>query len=217
MPEKYKNKYRIESSRLAGYDYSQNGMYFITICTKNREEFCGKIEDGKMILSDTGRIMEKFWLEIPAHFSFVVLDVFQIMPNHVHGIIEINRNYLDVETQFIASNVVSDAINPTLMRPSDAINRVSTMLENGKKPGGITGNHNPSLNPFSISNIMKWYKGRCAFEIRKQLNPITFVWQPRFYDHIIRNDESLNKIREYIQTNPQMWERDRNNVENLWM
>src|SRR4030042_2172704 len=95
MPEKFKNKYTIQSARLSGYDYSQNGMYFITICAKDREEFFGKIENGKMILSDIGKIAEKFWQEIPLHFSFVILDEYIVMPNHTHGIIEIFRNTND--------------------------------------------------------------------------------------------------------------------------
>jgi REP element-mobilizing transposase RayT len=210
MPEKYKNQYKIESSRLAGYDYTQNGMYFVTICTKEREEFFGTIKDGKIELSEIGKIVENFWQEIPKHFTSVILDEYVIMPNHLHGIVEIN-NDKSVETQFIACDGVPNANSNC----RDAINRVST--GDTLKTGGITGDHNPMLNPGSLSKMMRWYKGRCAFEIRKQLNPITFAWQPRFYDHIIRNEISLNKIREYIQTNPEMWERDRNNVENLWM
>jgi hypothetical protein len=83
--------------------------------------------------------------------------------------------------------------------------------------GGVTGLKNPSLNLGSLSSIIKWYKGRCAFEIGKQF-PIGFHWQSRFYDHVIRNDETLNKIREYISKNSARWECDRNNnPENIWI
>lgn len=209
MVEKFKNKYSIDSSRLQGYDYSQNGMYFVTICTKNREECLGSVVDDRMVLSEMGKIADRFWQEIPKHFPFVNLDVYQIMPNHVHGNIEIINDKNNVETQFIASEINQDVMK------KDALKCVST--KNNIKPGGITGLKNPSLNLSSLSNVIKWYKGRCAFEIRKQFNPITFAWQSRFYDHIIRSDKSLNKIREYIETNPEMWERDRNNLENLFM
>ena len=74
-----------------------------------------------------------------------------------------------------------------------------------------------SPKPGSLAVIIGSYKSIVAKMIRKQLNPITFAWQSRFYDHIIRNEIELNKIREYIITNPEMWERDRNNPENLWM
>lgn len=88
MPEKFHNKYTINSSRLLGYDYSQNGMYFITICTRDKEEFFGEIENGKMKLNEMGEIADQFWLEIPRHFPFVKLDQHIIMPNHVHGILK---------------------------------------------------------------------------------------------------------------------------------
>ncbi|MDO8240662.1 MAG: transposase [Candidatus Moranbacteria bacterium] len=192
MSNKYKSQYKIESSRLAGYDYSQNGMYFVTICTKGREEFFGRIEEGEMVLSGIGEIANQFWQEIPKHFPKVILDEYVIMPNHLHGIVEINNDRLNVDA-----------------RRDEAMPRLYTgqhleMSEISPKPG-------------SLSVILGSFKSIVSKTTRKQLNPVTFAWQPRFYDHIIRNDVSLNKIREYIQTNPAMWERDRNNVENLWM
>ncbi len=186
MSEKFKNKYRIDSSRLRGYDYSQSGTYFVTICTKEREEFFGKIEKGEMVLSEMGEIANKFWQEIPKHFPFVNLDIYQIMPNHIHGLIEI-------------SNVCRDEALPRLY-----VGNNSKMSEISPKSG-------------SLSAIIGSYKSIVSKMVRKQFNPITFAWQSRFYDHIIRNEISLNKIREYIRINPEMWERDRNNVENLWM
>ncbi len=90
----YKNKYRVESARLKGWDYSSNGGYYITICVHNRECVFGNIEDRKMIMSDLGKIAEKYWLEIPHHFPFVKLDTYVVMPNHIHGIIFIEKNNL---------------------------------------------------------------------------------------------------------------------------
>lgn len=86
---KFKNKYRIESNRLKNWDYGSNAMYFVTICTKDRECFFGNIIEDKMILSEIGNTAEKYWLKIPQHFSFVTLHNHIVMPNHVHGIIEI--------------------------------------------------------------------------------------------------------------------------------
>ncbi|MCX6761269.1 MAG: hypothetical protein NTY33_00265 [Candidatus Moranbacteria bacterium] len=236
--QKFQNKYTIKSTRLENYDYSQNGLYFVTICTKDRKELLGEVIGGKIILNNVGEIVRRFWQEIPKHFPFVSLDEFAVMPNHLHGIIEILKNPI-VETHFNASKTnitskINDASRVNIAQGKqgavmfkdgiahkdaltcqDALKCVST--ENNKKPGGVTGLKNPSLNPDSLSNIIKLYKGRCVFEIRKQLNPITFAWQARFYDHIIRNDESLNKIREYIVKNPGMWERDRNNAESIFM
>ena len=89
-PPKYKNKYRIASSRLKEWDYSAVGWYFITICTGARIPFFGDIEDGDVRRSPLGEITLRCWLEIPNHFSQVSVDEFVVMPNHVHGIIVIN-------------------------------------------------------------------------------------------------------------------------------
>lgn len=83
----YKNKYRVESTRLKGYDYSSPGAYFITIVTKNRKCYFGDVENGKMILNEFGKIVNNYWKQIPKHFSYVILDEYIVMPNHIHGIL----------------------------------------------------------------------------------------------------------------------------------
>ena len=92
----YKNKYRIESTRLPTYDYSSNGYYFVTICTHKKHCYFGKIINAKMQLSQVGKIAQKHWQEIPEHFDGVDIDEYVIMPNHVHGIIVINKPRRDV-------------------------------------------------------------------------------------------------------------------------
>jgi REP element-mobilizing transposase RayT len=87
----YKNKYRIESTRLQEYDYSSPGAYFITVCTINREYYFGEIADGKMILNNFGKIVLDCWHDLPNHYANIILDEFVIMPNHIHGIICINN------------------------------------------------------------------------------------------------------------------------------
>ena len=181
-PVKYLNKYRIQSARLKEYDYGQNGAYFITICTKEREGFFGEIVNGIMEVNEIGQLANKNWLDIIKSFPFVQLDEFIIMPNHIHGILMLNR-----EINF----------------EEDAINRVSTKEMDCK--GGRTGKHNPMLKE-DLSTIIRWYKGRTTFESRK-INPL-FMWQSRFYDHIIRTEEEYKKIQFYIRTNPANWEND---------
>ncbi len=176
----FKNKYRIKSTRFPGWDYSSNGMYFVTICTKNKTHYFGNIVNGKMNLNKHGQIANQYWTDIPTHFSNVHLDAYIIMPNHIHGILIIHN-----------------------VKRRDAINRVST--------GGITKTNNPMLNK-SISRIIRWYKGRVTFEINKTGNDTHFAWQPRFHDHIIRNEHSLHHIRKYIQNNPTKWDRDEYNI-----
>lgn len=190
MPEKYKNKYTIKSARLAGYDYSKNGMYFVTICTKNREEYFGKIENEKMILSEIGKIIQEELLKTSNIRPNIVLDECVIMPNHLHLIIEIVNSAASVET------------------PRRGVSTIGIKISHG--------GYNPNWKPNSVGSIINQFKSICTKKIWKCGNPV-FAWQSRFYDHIIRNEISLNKIREYIQTNPVGWERDRNNVENIWM
>lgn len=88
----YKNKYRVESTRLKDWDYSSTGCYFITICTKNQECFFGDIVNGKIRLSKIGEIISHVWMEIPQHFHNIELDEFVIMPNHIHGIVIIHND-----------------------------------------------------------------------------------------------------------------------------
>lgn len=89
---KFNNKYRIESTRLKNWDYGNNGLYFITICTAHRNWWFGEIKNGVMRLSETGKIAHRFWNEIPDHFPIVELGEFIVMPNHIHGIVIIDKN-----------------------------------------------------------------------------------------------------------------------------
>jgi REP element-mobilizing transposase RayT len=92
---KFKNKYRSETTRLQKWNYGWNAAYFVTICTKNRIHFFGNIINGENNLSEIGEMANKYWLEIPNHFPFVKLGAFVIMPNHVHGIVIIDKKNND--------------------------------------------------------------------------------------------------------------------------
>ena len=154
--EKFRNQYRIQSARLPNWNYGSNGIYFITICTRNKAHFFGRINENKQQqLNASGQIAEQIWKQIPEQFPFIRLDAFVIMPNHVHGLLIIDR---------------------TTFNPLEKISDLNL--------GGITGQHNPMLHK-SISRVIRWYKGRCSFEIRK-VNP-EFGWQTRFHDHVIRD------------------------------
>ena len=91
MADKYLDKYRIPSARLSTWNYSSNGAYFITICTANRRNYFGEIINAEMQLSKPGEMANQCWLAIPDHFPFVLLDAFVVMPNHMHGIIIIDK------------------------------------------------------------------------------------------------------------------------------
>jgi REP element-mobilizing transposase RayT len=187
MGDKFQNKYRIESARLQNWNYSWNGFYFVTICTKNRECFLGNITDGKMKLSDIGKMARKYWLEIPNHFPFVQLDAFVVMPNHVHGIIIIDKT----------DNIVG----------RDVACNVSTVSDKTSIDGKNENMALISPKQGSLSTIIRSYKSVVTKHARK--TRIDFSWQPRFYDHIIRNDNSYQNISEYIINNPLNWNNDK--------
>ena len=101
---KYRGQYRIESTRLKGWDYSSAGFYYVTICTKDKHPYFGFIVDGEVQLSDIGEIAFICWMAIPEHFSSVGIDEFVVMPNHVHGIVVIRSDAISpVETPHVAS------------------------------------------------------------------------------------------------------------------
>lgn len=179
------------SVRLPGYDYSQNGAYFITICTQNRECLFGEIQKPvgadpcvrppnrlyslSPKLNDTGKMIDKWWIKLKNNFPHIELDEYVIMPNHLHGIIFINDDQL-------------------------------------RKEKGRTHGAAPT------GRMVQWFKTMTTNEyIRRVKNghwkPFPGrLWQRDYYEHIIRNEESLEKIREYIVNNPMNWDQDEMNT-----
>ncbi len=196
----YKDRYRLESTRLSDWDYSFIGYYYVTICTQNCIDYFGDLKTGKMVLSEMGRIAYNYWQEIPKHFPFTRLDEFVIMPNHLHGILIINDGNTTRRDAIYRVFPVIKNVSPINKTISPVTKNVSPVTEKTtmEKKGGITGNDNPMFYK-SISKIIRWYKGRCIFEINKIHNNPHFSWQPRFYDHIIRTNQDLRRIRKYIQ------------------
>src|SRR6056297_2136111 len=128
--DKFNGRYRISTTRLQNWDYGWNASYFITICTQNREQFFGEINNANMYLSKTGDLAKYYWYEIPKQFPYTKLDEFVVMPNHIHGIVIINK-----------TTECENAIKRWgAIKPRDAINRVSTSsIIKPITPGGKTG------------------------------------------------------------------------------
>lgn len=154
-----------------------------------------------MQLNELGQLANQYWSEIPQHFSFVELGNFVVMPNHVHGILIIDKNAnVPVETRLIASLPPATASLPSQREmPSQ------TAIPSQKITGGFAGQKNPMFHE-NISRIIRWYKGRCSFEMRK-IHTV-FAWQSRFHDHIIRDAQSFENIQNYISNNPMNWKQD---------
>jgi REP element-mobilizing transposase RayT len=203
MSDKFKGKYRSESARLQNWDYRWAGAYFITICTKNREHLFGEIEDGKMHVSPAGAIAFVLWHEIKNHVNNIELGEFVVMPNHVHGILILNGenhqfdNHGRIGGKGDANNAGRDvACNvPTETKMKTEYNPIDP-LEN-QWMSAIS----PKSN--TVSTIIRSYKSAVTKYCNRLELPM--AWQPRFYDHIIRNDESFHRISKYIANNPKNW------------
>jgi REP element-mobilizing transposase RayT len=162
------------SIRLRGYDYSQAGAYFVTVCTHDRMCLFGEIMDRQMRLNAAGRVVEQCWNQIPEHFPHVELDEFVVMPNHVHGII-----------------VIAETVGAIHESPLQSPRERRQML---------------------LPKIIGRFKTNTAKRINEMRDtPGTSVWQRNYYEHIIRNVESLNGIRKYSMNNPLQWALDREN------
>ena len=190
-------KHHRRSIRLKGYDYTQAGAYFVTLCIRNRECLLGEIIQGVMHLSPFGRIVEKEWYRTATVRHNVELDAFVIMPNHIHGIIiltDTNRNPLRATRRYLP------VCSP------DFIERVAPTAGIMDKPllkGPLSG---------SLGAMVGQFKSLSAKRInRLRQTPGVPVWQRDFYDHIIHREGSLHAIQRYIVENPLHWTDDAEN------
>jgi len=183
-----------KSLRLQGYDYSKVGLYFITICVKDRECSLGKIENGEMILSAIGGTANQYWLDIPKHFSHVVIHNHIIMPNHVHGIIELSQSNIEMRPVGTRHGV---------SLRNNAENTVGT--RHGVSQHGVSQYGKPI--PGSVSTIINQYKSSVKRWCNKN-NHTNFHWQSSFFDHIIRSEDEYIRISSYIVNNPIKWKGD---------
>ncbi|MBI3133385.1 MAG: hypothetical protein HYZ14_01810 [Bacteroidetes bacterium] len=181
-----------KSLRLKGYDYSLPGLYFVTICTHKKKELFGSVIDKKMILSDGGKIANLCWLEIPDHFPMVNLHAFVIMPDHIHGIIEI----MDATPHEVAENFPPlHGANVSHVMLSKSNYFEFHELNHISKPGPSSKNLPSVIRGFKIG-VTKWFRTNTNIEI---------VWQRNFWDEIILNKKQYNQITHYIESNPKNW------------
>jgi REP element-mobilizing transposase RayT len=156
------------SIRLQGYDYSQTGAYFITVCTQNRECLFGGIVNGEMWLNEAGKFVADSWKWLAEQYDHVSLDAYVVMPNHLHGII-----------------VITDGCR-------------------GGSRTAPTGKHKPIGR---LIGAFKTVSTKRVNELRH--TPGTKLWQRNYWEHIIRDESELNRIRDYIRNNPAQWETDK--------
>ena len=178
------------SIRLKGYNYSQAGLYFITLCVVDRTCMFGNVVEGKMQLNDIGQLVEQEWLNtINIRHDDVRLHNYIVMPNHFHAIIEIRRG---------------ESHSPQSHSPqSHSSQPHSSQTTNG---GNINENKLPQQmkSPSkTIGAIVRGFKGAVSRQLGYS------VWQRNYYEHIIRTDTSYKNISDYIENNPTKWQSDK--------
>jgi REP element-mobilizing transposase RayT len=184
---KYKGQFRVESTRLPTWNYADPGWYFVTVCTQSGNPVLGNVVGRVMHLSPIGTIVAEEWEKTPRIRPNVAIDEWLVMPNHIHGILVITR------------------------APDDAVKTprrgVSTT---------VTPTPPSTLQSGSLGAIIGQFKTVCTKRIRRA-GYTSFAWQPRFYDHIIRDRTSLEHIRQYIVDNPARWTEDRHRSADVWL
>jgi REP element-mobilizing transposase RayT len=182
------------SIRLRGYDYSRAGAYFVSICTKDRKCLFGDIENQEMALNDAGRMVEKWYVELENKFQDIRCDKYIIMPNHFHAII---------------LNIGPVPVGADLCVCPDDLRVCPDDYRYGRTSGEHTGS--------PLHRVIQWFKTMTTNDyIRgvKQYGWAPFpgkLWQRNYYEHIVRNENEMSHIRQYIRNNPAQWASDKDN------
>ncbi len=214
-------KHNRRSIRLKGYDYAQSGLYFITICCQNRACIFGHIENGIMIMNQYGKIAHKHWENTIEIRNNIELHEFVVMPNHIHGIIQISRRgvshtphvYNEMgltnnipKNDFHSSSLHGVSHTPHTYNEMGLTDNIQTNDYHSSSLQGVcdTPLRSPSQ---TIGAIIRGYKS----SVTKQLNLMGYndtIWQRNYHEHIIRNEQSYIKISNYIIHNPANWDKD---------
>jgi REP element-mobilizing transposase RayT len=199
------DRHHRQSIRLKGYDYSQNGAYFVTICTKERVCFFGNIVNNDIgntlcIPTEMGKIAQECWYDIPNHYPSVLLDAFILMPNHIHGILFLGQK----------GEIGGHDRNGGVQNRNEGVQDIEPLRVN-KFQKIIPGSIGAIIRGYKIG-VTKWARnhpvGAQYFVPPLQKVPPLQIWQRNYYEHIIRDEKSCNNIRKYIANNPMNWKKD---------
>ena len=199
-PKYNPNIHHRRSIRLKGFDYSQAGLYFITICCQDRFCYFGHVENDAMILNEYGQIAFYEWMKLPERFPNFELDVFQIMPNHIHAIISLTNPAAAAVRATLAVAPIGNTVSP-----------IANSVAHDTIGAGV--NPAPTGTGTGVSDIVGAYKSLVSngcLKIFKSKNEMMGkLWQRNFYEHIIRDEQSYQRIAAYIMNNPANWAEDK--------
>ncbi len=222
----FRNKFRIPSSRLHGYDYSQAGMYFVTVNTRKPNPYFGEIKNGVMVLNTFGQFVNDEWLATPSVRPDMNLELgeYVVMPDHFHGIILIGKNIYNSQGRITnyfykrtAQQKSGEDFDKDQMKDFPAIPPIPShpyfpsLPPLPPPPSNIAVRLETGANKFApqsknLASIMRGFKSSVTTFAR--YNGIEFDWQERYHDHIIRNKYELERISKYIHDNPANWDRN---------
>jgi REP element-mobilizing transposase RayT len=187
--------HRRRSIRLRGYDYSQPGKYSVTICTQNKEHLFGQVVEGEMHRNELGEYVALCWEWLAGQYSYVNLDEWTVMPNHLHGIIVITDGRGASRSAPTKTGVVDQGASRTAPTKTGVVDQ--------------GGSRTAPVKRKTLGRLVGAFKTVSTDRFNEMHGtPGAQLWQRDFYDHIIRNEDELNKIREYIRTNPLQWDTD---------
>jgi REP element-mobilizing transposase RayT len=223
MPRYNPEIHHRRSIRLKGYDYSQAGLYFITICVQDRICLFGKVVNGNMELNEAGKIAVSCWLEIPAHFPNATLHEYVVMPNHIHGIIELSKPSVgaknvspEIRTKNETFRIGTDKfstengtgnISPNSSETGTPDNGAKDFSPQRPEPSNSESSR-PRGTSQTIGSIVRGFKIGVTKWLHQNSN-VHHVWQRDYYEHIIRDELSYIRIANYITDNPAKWQEDK--------
>jgi len=193
-----KGHHRDRSIRWFAYDYAQAGAYFVTICTCRHQCLFGRVVDDAMELNAAGLAVASCWRAIPAHYPDIVLDAFVVMPNHMHGILMISSNVGANNHSPVGGR---DHTGANVYSPLPTDERAAPMHRRIVRARGTSRTVGAVVRGFKIG-VTKWMR---------QNTDVPDVWQRDYYEHVIRSEQQLCRIRRYIEANPANWMLDHEN------
>ena len=201
--------HRRRSLRLKGYDYTHVGAYFVTIVTQGRLCLFGEIVGKEMRLNEAGEMVCGFWEALPQRFPAIEMDMFVVMPNHLHGIV-------------VIKNRATTRVAPTNQNPDRGVenaptvpNRATTRVAPTEIMDG--GVDSPVTDQFALGDVIGAYKSLTTVEYTRGVKQMKWspfhrrLWHRNYYEHVVRHDESLRQLQQYILDNPAQWAFDKEN------
>ena len=182
-----------KSIRFKGYDYSQDGVYFVTVCAQNRQCLFGKITDGEMKLNNVGEMVWNRWIDLKNRFPKIEIDEFIVMPNHFHGILSVGAGLVSALPELLEGMKLANKRIRADTRPAPT---------------------NQNADAKTLGDIICGFKSLTANEYIQNVKTGKFppfeksLWQRNYWEHIVRDDDDLNRIREYVIDNPINWKID---------